>query len=63
MKEKKSLWEPLESGGEKTVSIEDLKKKDVKCLLLLTLTSKKTSNQSEIPEEDRDEWLDCKWNW
>ena len=53
----------MESGGEKTVSVEDLKKKDVKCLLLLTLTSKKTSNQSEIPEEDRDEWLDCKWNW
>lgn len=53
----------MESVGEKTVSVEDLKKKDVKCLLLLTLTSKKTSNQAEIPEEDRDERLDCKWNW
>ena len=63
MKEKKSLWEPMESGGEKTVSVEDLKKKDVKCLLLLILTSKKTSNQAEILEEDWDEWLDCKWNW
>ena len=41
----------------------ETKVKDPKCLILLTLSQKKPQKQTEISEEDRDEWLDCKRNW